>query len=41
MTASSKESAFQNDIIREMEAGGWVLGKADRYDRQRALHDGR
>ncbi len=41
MTASATESAFQNDIIREMEAGGWVRGSADRYDRARALHDGR
>ena len=38
MTASATESAFQNDILREMVAGGWVLGKADRYDRERALY---
>lgn len=38
MTASAKESAFQNDIIREMVAGGWVLGRPDRYDRERALY---
>lgn len=37
MTASSKEVAFQNDMIREMVAGGWVLGKADHYDREKAL----
>src|SRR5690606_37390231 len=38
MTASAKESAFQNDILREMVAGGWVLGKAEHYDRERALY---
>jgi type I restriction enzyme R subunit len=38
MTASANESAFQNDIIREMEKGGWVLGSTDGYDRKRALY---
>jgi len=38
MTASSKEVAFQNDMIREMVAGGWKLGKADHYDREKALY---
>jgi len=46
MTASSKESDFQNDIIQEMLAGGWVRGDGGKknergepaYDREKALY---
>ena len=38
MTASTAESAFQRDIIRELMEGGWVLGGAAGYDRERALY---
>lgn len=38
MTASAAEVAFQNDMIREMLKGGWKLGKADHYDREKALY---
>ncbi len=38
MTASASESAFQQDIIRELVEGGWVLGSAAGYDRERALY---
>lgn len=38
MTASAAESAFQQDIIRELLESGWVLGSAAGYDRERALY---
>lgn len=38
MTASAAESAFQQDIVRELLEGGWVLGSAAGYDRERALY---
>src|SRR3954462_5931499 len=38
MTASAAESAFQQDIIRELVEGGWALGNAAAYDRERALY---
>ena len=38
MSADSKESAFQQDIINQMVANGWQLGNPTQYDRQRALY---
>ena len=38
MNADSKEAAFQQDIIDQMVAGGWVLGHAAKYDRELALY---
>lgn len=38
MTASAAESAFQRDIVRELVEGGWMLGSAAGYDRDRALY---
>lgn len=35
---STKELIFQNDIITQMEGKGWVCGKTDGYDRERALY---
>ena len=38
MNADSKEAAFQQDIIDQMVAGGWVFGDPKRYDRKLALY---
>ena len=38
MIADAKEVAFQNDIIKQMLAGGWQLGEAAKYDRKNALY---
>ena len=38
MNADSKESAFQQDIIDQMVAGGWKLGEPAKYDRKLALY---
>lgn len=35
---STKELIFQNDIIAQMEERGWIRGKTDGYDRERALY---
>jgi type I restriction enzyme R subunit len=35
---STKELIFQNEMIAQMEAKGWVCGKTDGYDRERALY---
>lgn len=35
---STKELIFQNEIIAQMEARGWICGKTDSYDRERALY---
>lgn len=35
---STKEHIFQKDIITQMKAKGWVCGKTDGYDRERALY---
>lgn len=34
----TKEHIFQKDIITQMKANGWVCGKTDGYDRERALY---
>ncbi|WP_417745551.1 type I restriction endonuclease subunit R [Rosistilla oblonga] len=38
MNADSKEAAFQQDIIDQMIAGGWLLGDPAKYDRRLALY---
>lgn len=38
MSADSKEAAFQQDIINQMVAGGWLLGEPSAYDRELALY---
>ena len=38
MNADSKESAFQQDIIDQMVAGGWKQGDPKNYDRKLALY---
>ena len=35
---STKELIFQNEMIAQMEARGWICGKTDGYDRERALY---
>jgi type I restriction enzyme R subunit len=37
-TDKSKELNFQNDIIKQMQANGWLLGKTENYDRKLALY---
>lgn len=34
---TTKEAIFQNEIITQMVAKGWVCGKSDGYDREHAL----
>ena len=34
----SKEIEFQNDIVAQMQANGWQLGKPELYDRATALY---
>lgn len=34
----AKEVNLQNDIIAQMVAKGWIIGKSDGYDRERALY---
>lgn len=36
--ASAKELAFQNDMIQQLLANGWLLGKAEGYNRELALY---
>lgn len=37
-TDITREINLQNDIIRQMSANGWIVGKGDGYDRERALY---
>lgn len=39
MTSKSQESVFQNDIIRQMVANGWLLGSPSGYNRELALYE--
>tara|TARA_R110001599_G_C12276626_1_gene662550 strand:- start:9445 stop:12720 length:3276 start_codon:yes stop_codon:yes gene_type:complete len=38
MSDKSNESTFQNDMIRQLVANGWLLGKPDNYNRELALY---
>lgn len=38
MRDKSTELIFQNDMIQQMLANGWKLGKPDHYDRKNALY---
>lgn len=38
MASKSQESAFQNDIITQMVANGWLLGTPSGYNRELALY---
>ncbi len=35
---STKELIFQDEMIAQMEDRGWIRGKTDGYDRERALY---
>jgi type I restriction enzyme R subunit len=37
MSDKSNENAFQNDIIDQLIANGWMLGKPEGYNRELAL----
>lgn len=38
MADQAAELAFQNDMIKQLLANGWLLGKAENYDRELALY---
>ena len=35
----ANELTFQNDLIRQLVANGWLLGKAENYNRELALYE--
>lgn len=37
-TDTTKELIFQNEMIAQMVSNGWIVGKGDGYDRERALY---
>ena len=37
--ASASEFAFQNEIIQQLVANGWLLGKSENYNRELALYE--
>ncbi|NOR69604.1 MAG: DEAD/DEAH box helicase, partial [Methylomarinum sp.] len=39
MDSKSNESVFQNDMINQLLANGWLLGKPENYNRHLALYD--
>ena len=39
MDSKTKESVFQNDIIKQLIANGWLLGKPENYNRELALYE--
>jgi len=36
--SKANELSFQNDMIRQLVANGWLLGKAEHYNRELALY---
>lgn len=38
MTAKASELTFQNDMLKHLLASGWLLGKAEHYNRELALY---
>ena len=38
MSDQATERIFQDDIIRQLLANGWLLGTADKYNRELALY---
>ena len=36
--SKAHELTFQNDMIRQLQANGWLLGKAEHYNRELALY---
>jgi type I restriction enzyme R subunit len=39
MSSPASEIHFQNDIIAAMQANGWLIGKSEGYNRDRALYE--
>jgi len=37
--SKSSEYTFQNEMIRQLLANGWLLGKPENYNRERALYE--
>jgi type I restriction enzyme R subunit len=38
LRAQTVESTFQNDVVEQMQAEGWLVGESNKYDRERALY---
>lgn len=38
MSSKPNELTFQNDMIRQLQANGWLLGKPEHYNRELALY---
>ncbi|MEI6336011.1 MAG: type I restriction endonuclease, partial [Methylococcaceae bacterium] len=38
MSSKASELVFQNDMIKQLVANGWLLGKAENYNRELALY---
>ena len=36
--SKANELTFQNDMIGQLQANGWLLGKAEHYNRELALY---
>ena len=36
---TTKESVFQNDMIEQFVANGWLLGTPEKYNRELALYE--
>ncbi len=39
MAGQASEKVFQDDMIRQMQANGWLLGSPDGYNRESALYE--
>lgn len=39
MSSKANELTFQNDMIRQLVANGWLLGKPEGYNREQALYE--
>lgn len=39
MSSKANELTFQNDMIRQLLSGGWLLGKPENYNRELALYE--
>lgn len=39
MSSKANEFTFQNDMIRQLQSNGWLLGKPENYNRELALYE--
>jgi type I restriction enzyme R subunit len=39
MSSKANEFAFQNDMIKQLVANGWLLGQPENYNRELALYE--